>query len=146
MRFRKKYLFFIFYCRRVPIITRSTGQQYRHRRNNMSPSANVVTVSFLFGFKINIYFQPHRLIIKFLFFGSIQTKPLLDLRYNEMWNDWDGTGERRRDSGRWFDDVPCEDGQLVLSWKRLNVYATITKHTFFGSSEVVHKQILRNGE
>ncbi|VVC31663.1 AAA+ ATPase domain,P-loop containing nucleoside triphosphate hydrolase,ABC transporter, conserved site,ABC [Cinara cedri] len=65
----------------------------------------------------------------------------LDLRYNEMWKDWDGTGECRRDSRV---DGPREDGQLVLSWKRLNVSAEKIKHKFFGSSTVERKQILCN--
>lgn len=58
-----------------------------------------------------------------------------------MWNDWDGTDEIQ---------VPARHergGQLVLSWKRLNVSVATSSHRLFELSETTqHKQILHNGE
>lgn len=68
---------------------------------------------------------------------SLQLKSL-NLRYNEMCNDWDGLHE-------YLDPKKYEHGQLVLSWKRLNVSVENTTQNFFISSKVTHQQILYNG-
>jgi len=63
----------------------------------------------------------------------------LDLRYNEMWNDWDNTYEQQ---------MPKKfiHGHLVLSWKKINVQVKQTTKTFFHGSKTSYKQILHNGE
>ncbi|KAF0757204.1 protein scarlet-like, partial [Aphis craccivora] len=61
----------------------------------------------------------------------------LNLRYNEMCNDWDGLHE-------YLDPKKYEHGQLVLSWKRLNVSVENTTQNFFISSKVTRQQILYN--
>lgn len=64
----------------------------------------------------------------------------MDLRYNEMWNDWDGTDESK---------TPKEEsihGNLVLSWKKINVHVKQTTQKFFQRSKTSYKQILHNGE
>lgn len=66
---------------------------------------------------------------------------MLDLRYNEMWSDWYGTNELARD-----DSVRYSHGQLVLSWKRLNVTVKMTTQRFFRPSKTTYKQILHNGK
>lgn len=68
-------------------------------------------------------------------------KETLDLRYNEMWNDWDGTGETATDEERRH-----PRGQLVLSWKRLNVTVKRTAEKFFTRSHTTYTQILHNGK
>ncbi|VVC40125.1 Hypothetical protein CINCED_3A015275 [Cinara cedri] len=77
------------------------------------------------------------------FFG-VSSPKMLDLRYNEMSNDWDGTGEvrsvRPRDVGKWH----AHHGQLVLSWKRLNVSVKTVTQKFFSPSKIAYKQILYN--
>lgn len=57
-----------------------------------------------------------------------------------MWNDWEGANESLQESDQ------NEHGQLVLSWKRLNVSVKKITHTFFESSRITYKQILYNGE
>lgn len=64
---------------------------------------------------------------------------MLDLRYNEMWNDWNGNGES-------LEPNKFDHDHLVLSWKRLNVSVKKTTHKFFKSSETTYKQILHNGQ
>lgn len=97
----------------------------------------------------------------------------LDMRYHEMWNDWDGVDEPA-DRGPFLCDTPKSDKlphngvsaepavraaskmngtatahrapQLVLSWKRLNVSVKQTVQKFFKPSVTTYKQILHNGE
>ncbi|XP_025203991.1 protein scarlet-like isoform X2 [Melanaphis sacchari] len=61
----------------------------------------------------------------------------LDLRYNEMCNDWNSLHEC-------LDPKKYEHGQLVLSWKRLNVSVEYTTQNFFVSSKITRQQILYN--
>jgi len=67
----------------------------------------------------------------------LQTKSL-NLRYNDMCNDWDGLHEC-------LDQKNYEHGQLVLSWKRLNVSVKEITQKFFESSKITRQQILYNG-
>lgn len=64
---------------------------------------------------------------------------MLNLRYNEMWNDWDGANEC-------VEPKPREHGQLVLSWRELNVFVKKTTDKFVGTSKTAYKQILFNGD
>lgn len=68
---------------------------------------------------------------------------MLNLQYNEMWNDWVGGMDEslkpENQSKRHY------LGQLVLSWKRLNVWAKNTTTKYFEPSETTYKQILHNG-
>lgn len=61
----------------------------------------------------------------------------LNLRYNEMCNDWDGLHEC-------IDPMKYEHGQLVLSWKRLNVSVEKITQKFFQKSKITRQQILYN--
>ncbi|XP_050436668.1 protein scarlet-like [Adelges cooleyi] len=68
-------------------------------------------------------------------------KTMLDLRYNEMWNDWDGS------AGDFGEPVILEQqqhGRLVLSWKRLNVSVTKKVHRLVKPTKVTSKQLLFN--
>lgn len=65
---------------------------------------------------------------------------MLDMRYNEMWNDWDGTGEVQKPK------MGSPQGQLELSWKKLNVTVEQTIHKFFLQSKIIYNQILHNGK
>ncbi|XP_025410362.1 protein scarlet-like [Sipha flava] len=62
---------------------------------------------------------------------------VLNLQYNEMWNDWDGLAE---------DQKPMQyvHGRLVLSWKRLNVSVKRVTQNFFKPSKTSYQQILNN--
>ncbi|XP_050436888.1 protein scarlet-like [Adelges cooleyi] len=67
--------------------------------------------------------------------------PMLDLRYNEMWNDWDGS------AGDFGEPVILEQqqhGRLVLSWKRLNVRVTKKTHRLVKPTKLTSKQLLFN--
>lgn len=66
---------------------------------------------------------------------------MLNLRYNEMWHEWDGTDESPE-----LCSIPDTNGRMVLSWKRLNVSVRQIKEHFFKSSKITHKQILHNGK
>ncbi|XP_022162902.1 protein scarlet-like [Myzus persicae] len=70
-------------------------------------------------------------------FGTKLQRRMLDLRYNEMWNDWDGTNGHQ---------TPKESihGHLVLSWKKINVYVEQITQKFFQPSKTTYKQILHN--
>eukprot|EP00102_Acyrthosiphon_pisum_P025404 XP_016662614.1 PREDICTED: protein scarlet isoform X2 [Acyrthosiphon pisum] len=70
-------------------------------------------------------------------FNTKLQKSSLDLRYNEMWNDWDGMDEHQ---------TPKESvhGHLVLSWKNINVQVKQTTQKFFQRSKTSYKQILHN--
>jgi len=58
-----------------------------------------------------------------------------------MWKAWNNTTEEEDDySSQLF------KRDLVLSWKQLNVTVERKIPKFFGSSEVVTKQILNNGK
>lgn len=73
--------------------------------------------------------------------SGLQMKTL-DLRYNEMWNDWAGDGLLLPDEqprGRYA------HGELTLSWKNLSVEVRHTAGTLFGRSTTTRKQILTNG-
>lgn len=69
---------------------------------------------------------------------------MLDLRYNEMWKDWsDGAEEScEPDLQRQRHHL----GQLVLSWKQIDVWVQNTTIKFFEPSETTYKQILYNGK
>ncbi|XP_027845081.2 protein scarlet-like [Aphis gossypii] len=70
-------------------------------------------------------------------FGTKLQRRTLDLRYNEMWNDWDNTYEQQ---------MPKKfvHGHLVLSWKKISVQVKQTTKTFFHGSKTSYKQILHN--
>ncbi|XP_026807077.1 protein scarlet-like isoform X1 [Rhopalosiphum maidis] len=70
-------------------------------------------------------------------FGTKLQRRTLDLRYNEMWNDWDSTAEHQ---------MPKKyvHGHLVLSWKKINVHVKQTTKTFFRGTKTSYKQILHN--
>jgi len=57
-----------------------------------------------------------------------------------MWNDGGGTDEYK---------TPKDEsihGNLVLSWKKINVHVKQTTQKFFQRSKTSYKQILHNGE
>lgn len=63
----------------------------------------------------------------------------LDLRYNELWNDWATADELQSKT----DDV---HGESLLSWRHLTVSAKQVTQKFFKRSEITYKNILDNGE
>lgn len=64
---------------------------------------------------------------------------MLDLRYNEMWNDCDGAYEPKEPP------VQNAHGQIVLSWKNLSVSVKKADKKLFGRTKVAYKPILVNG-
>lgn len=74
--------------------------------------------------------------------GSGFGKKPLDLRYNEMWNDWAGDGPLLPAA----EPARGAHGQLALSWKNLTVEVRHTAGTLFGRSTTTRKQILTNGQ
>lgn len=58
-----------------------------------------------------------------------------------MWKAWNNTGCESDESS-----MPICKPDLVLSWKQLSVTVVKKIPKFIGRSEVVHKQILDNGE
>lgn len=65
---------------------------------------------------------------------------MLDLRYNEMFHEWDGIADELQEHC-----TPDANGRMVLSWKRLNVSVKQIDQRFFKRSKITHKQILHNG-
>ncbi|XP_060864829.1 protein scarlet-like [Metopolophium dirhodum] len=70
-------------------------------------------------------------------FNTKLQRRTLDLRYNEMWNDWDGMDEHQTTK-------ESVHGHLVLSWKKINVQVKQTTQKFFQPSKTSYKQILHN--
>lgn len=58
-----------------------------------------------------------------------------------MWKAWNNTGTEVNDFS-----TTLFKGDLVLSWKRLNVSVAKKIPKLFGRSEVVYKPILDNGK
>lgn len=58
-----------------------------------------------------------------------------------MWKAWNNTDCESDESS-----MPISKQDLVLSWKQLSVTVVKKIPKFIGRSEVVHKQILDNGE
>lgn len=67
---------------------------------------------------------------------------MLDLRYNEMWNDWAGDELLLPAAA---EPARCAHGQLVLSWKNLTVEVRHTVGSLFGPSKTTRKEILTDG-
>lgn len=68
-----------------------------------------------------------------------QEEKTLDLRYNELWTNWDDTDEFQDKMG----DV---HGQLFLSWRNINVSVKQITQKFFKPSEITYKNVLNNSK
>lgn len=66
-------------------------------------------------------------------------KQTLDLRYNDLWDDWDATDEFQNQTGD-------AHGPLLLSWKKLNVSVEQITQKIFRPAEVTYKKILDNSK
>ncbi|XP_050533547.1 protein scarlet-like isoform X2 [Daktulosphaira vitifoliae] len=70
-------------------------------------------------------------------------KKTLDLRYNAMWNEWNGKAEEFQNFN-FEPQVLQHYSRMVLSWKRINVYSAKNVFRFIKPTKTTFKHILCN--